>query len=374
MVKEKEVVLFLAMLSSGGAQAVIITLANQFAERGYDVKLLVGTSNGPLKASISDKVKLIDFECRRLVTTIPKLVSYLKTHKPTSIISTQIHSNLTLILAVKLAGVNTKTILRECTTPSQAFKLSNNKKERFIYRVAQYFLKYGDKFIAVSKGVKEDMTMFYQIAASKIEMIYNPIIDKKMYEKAEEQVVHPWIDEDVKILSTLSRIAPSKDIESIINSFASVRKNKNIRLIIIGGFSEEDAYYKKLVQLIKDLNLQDDIYFTGFQINPFKWLKISDLFVFSSLLEGLPGSLVQALALNCKIVSSDCKSGPKEILLDGKFGSIFPVKNNEALTDAIIYELNNNPTKDQAKDIHLQQFMKNKVTDQYLQVIFNQVQ
>jgi glycosyltransferase involved in cell wall biosynthesis len=135
----------------------------------------------------------------------------------------------------------------------------------------------------------------------------------------------------------------------------------------VGETGGDPAYYQSLLTLVQSLNLEQDVNFIGFQKNPFAFLAKSKVFVLSSIYEGLPGVLIQALALGCQLVSTDCQHGPREILDNGKYGKLVPVRNHEAMAKAIIDSING--PNDQSGKKEWSQKFGIKQADEYLKFL-----
>src|SRR5690606_7355967 len=136
---------------------------------------------------------------------------------------------------------------------------------------------------------------------------------------AEELVEHPWAQAgDSPIILGVGRLSAQKDFPTLLRAFSRVRTLRPARLAILG----EGPARTELEELARQLDCEDDVLLPGFQNNPFSWMTSSRVFVLSSLWEGLPGALVQAMACGVPVISTDCNSGPAEILEGGKWGTL----------------------------------------------------
>ncbi len=158
----------------------------------------------------------------------------------------------------------------------------------------------------------------------------------------------------------MGRLSAQKNFTLLIRAFAKVLENRPARLIILG----EGHLREELTQLCADLDISKQVEMPGCESNPYKFMKNADLFVLSSNYEGLPNALVEALACGCPIVSTDCLSGPREILDNGKYGQLVPVGNLDALAEAMQATLINGTRP--AAGQWLDQFREENVVDQYL--------
>ena len=166
-------------------------------------------------------------------------------------------------------------------------------------------------------------------------------------------------------------LKPQKDFPTLIRAFALVRNEMPVRLIILGDIRKPDAelaYRDALHALPRELGIEADVDFPGFVSNPFAFMRRASVFALSSAWEGLANVLIEALACGCPVVSTDCPSGPAEILDGGRFGRLVPVGNPEALAQAILATLNDRPDRDHLtarSDV----FSVEKAIDRYLQLL-----
>jgi glycosyltransferase involved in cell wall biosynthesis len=151
----------------------------------------------------------------------------------------------------------------------------------------------------------------------------------------------------------------------LIKAFNEIKKEfKNATLLILGQGEKE----KELKVLVKELNIENSVKFLGFKDNPYKYLYNSDLFVLSSLWEGLPGALIEALACEVPVVSTNCKSGPKEILDNGKIGELVKIKDVSSLSNAMLKVLRDKDLQSKYKELGLKkvkEFDKDKIIKEY---------
>jgi glycosyltransferase involved in cell wall biosynthesis len=155
-----------------------------------------------------------------------------------------------------------------------------------------------------------------------------------------------------------------KDFGTLVRAFSIVRKTRHCRLVILGEGQERG----KLEVLINELGLQGDVMLPGFVSNPFPWIKKAALFVSSSLTEGCPNSLMQALACNTAVVSTDCVGGSAEILQDGKWGMLVPVGDAETMAEAVLATLSSVHKTDAVRRAN--DFALDKIVAEYLDVLF----
>lgn len=325
----KNIAIYTPTLGGGGAERTAVLLANALVEEGHKVNLLVADlteQKAKLVSELKPEVNLIDLNSSRVLMSIPKLCYWIKKNKPTTIISSQTHANIAVAFAAKLLKFEGKLILREVSTPSINLKKIQGFKLLVLKRLMSWAYTTCSVVVPVSYGVKENLENFLAIKLKNAKVIYDPVINDEIFKLAKEPIAHKWFTKDRKIpvILAVGRLTEAKNYELLIHSFKLVTQKIDANLIILGEGEDRE----KLEKLIEKLSLQNKVDLYGFEQNPFKYMENCDLYVMSSKWEGLPGALIQALALGAKIVSTDCPSGPREILRDGKNG-ILVLKEDE---------------------------------------------
>jgi len=222
-----------------------------------------------------------------------------------------------------------------------------------------------DLIIAVSRGVAKDVADLTGLPESKIQAIWNPIPIEDILTKAEENVNHPWfVVKELPIILGVGRLDYQKDFFTLINAFAIVRQSLKSRLVILG----EGKVRSELEQLVSKLGLEDEVSLPGYIKNPYPYMKNADVFVLSSYYEGLGYVLLEALAVGTPIVSTNCPSGPDEVLEHGKYGRLVGVQDANGLASAILATLSEPPDpqllQKRARDFHL-----DSIVEQYLNAL-----
>jgi glycosyltransferase involved in cell wall biosynthesis len=189
-----------------------------------------------------------------------------------------------------------------------------------------------DHIVAVSAGVAEDTVRIARLPRERISVIRNPVITPDLERLAAEPCPHPWLAPgQPPVILGAGRLQRQKDFPTLIRAFARLQRGRDCRLAILG----EGGSRPKLEALIGQLGLSDRVALLGFQDNPYPYLARARLFVLSSAWEGSPNVLTEAMALGTPVVSTDCPSGPFELLDGGRFGPLVPVGDVEALAAAM---------------------------------------
>ena len=235
-------------------------------------------------------------------------------------------------------------------------------------KIEKYFIKLfypkADAIVAVSRSVSDDFKSYTNINHPSIEVIFNPIINERIIQRANEPNNHPWFNpKTVPVIIAIGRLSEQKNFSLLLQSFAKVLESTKARLIIFG----EGPLRSDLENLVKELNLQDAVLLPGVVANPYNYLNNADLFVLSSNYEGLPNALVEALACGCPVVSTDCQSGPREILDDGKYGILVEPSDVNGLARAILQSLNSENKL--IPSTWLEQFTEDIIVNKYLKLL-----
>jgi glycosyltransferase involved in cell wall biosynthesis len=218
--------------------------------------------------------------------------------------------------------------------------------------------------IAISKGIAEDVAAKTRLAPHRIKTIHNPVFTEDLFDKATAPLEHPWFkDGGPPVILGVGRLTARKDFPTLIRAFAEVRRQRTARLVILG----EGSLRTELATLSRSLGITADVDMPGYVSNPLAWMSRATVFVLSSSCEGLPGVLIEAMATGCNVVSTDCLSGPAEILEYGKYGRLVPVGDYKALAQAILATIDS-PNDPQILRSRAADFSVNKAVDDYLEL------
>lgn len=316
----------------------MLTLTNAFASDGTHVDLVLANAEGPYLKDIESSVRLIDLQSARVLKSLPGLIAYLRRERPVAMLTAMTHANLIAILAIFLSGVNTRLVISERVDLFGLDKTEKFFKRLFIAALMRLSYPRAYRLVAVSKGVASGLLGALKLPAMLVDVIYNPVNLKRIARLSQELPAHPWLsDGGPPVIIAAGRLSVQKDFALLINAFAELRRQTPARLIIIGEGEER----KNLTALIHSLKLETEIALPGFVDNPYAYLRAASVFVLSSRWEGLPNALIEAMACGLPVVSTDCPSGPMEILENGKWGRLVPVGDQHQLAIAISESLHN---------------------------------
>ena len=329
---QRRLAIFLPGLYGGGAERIMLNLAQGLAGRDYAVDLVLARSEGPFLAQVPETVRLVKLDGRRTLTSLPALVRYLRIEQPEAMLSALSYANIITLWARHLAGVPERVVITEHNTFSRNNQHVPSWYSRLLLWLVRRFYPWADGIVAVSKGVADDLACVTGIPHERIKVIYNPVITPELRQKAQAPLDHPWFQPGQSpVVLAVGRLTAQKDFTTLIQAFAQVRGLRQIRLMILGEGEERPA----LEALVRKLDLEQAISLPGFVANPYPYIAHASVFALSSRWEGLPTALIEALYCHTFIVATDCPSGPREILVDGQYGQLVPVGDASALARAI---------------------------------------
>jgi glycosyltransferase involved in cell wall biosynthesis len=331
----RRVALFLPSLNGGGAERVLLALAEGFTARGIAVDLVLAKAVGDYSGEVPASVRVVNLRAGRVLTSLPRLVHYLRAERPAVLLTTMSHANLVGLWARRLAGGTTRVVIREANTLSMASQRGRGRNKLLPLLVRRYY-PWADEIVAVSNGVAEDLSEVSLLPRSKIRVLPNPVITPDLKARAAEPLEDLWLSNGAPpVILGVGRLDRQKDFPTLVRAFAAVRRQREARLIILGEGPERE----RLKSLLRELELSDHARLPGFVSNPFSYMARAAVFVLSSAWEGMPGALIQGMACGAPVVATDCESGPREVLAGGKFGRLVPVGDQAALADAIVATL-----------------------------------
>ncbi len=318
----------------GGAEAITVRLADELAERGHKVEMVMLQSTGPNREKVSPAVRVIDLQVRWLLFAPFALRRYLRSEAPDVLFSVLFQINVFAITArLLLPRSRTKLVGTEQAALSVH---ARNSRRRFSRRLflpaARLTYRFADKIIGCSKGVVRDLQENLGLSSDLFDTIYNPSFSPEFLTARDERPQLSWLeDADRPIIVTVGRLVLQKDHRTLLIAFQKLLQRRTALLVVLG----EGPLRAALEDQARALDIDSRVTFPGYVSNPLAVMKRCDLFVLSSRWEGFPGVLIEALACGLPIVSTRCPAGPDEILDDGAFGELVPVGDAEELSKAM---------------------------------------
>jgi glycosyltransferase involved in cell wall biosynthesis len=260
------------------------------------------------------------------------LVRYLRRERPYVLLADKDRVNRTALAARALARVATRLVLSSGTTISIDLS-TRGAFERWLQRTSMGRLyRYADNVIVTSRGVADDMASYTGLPRPLINVVPSPVIPAAWFEAEPPRPDHPWLQEgQPPVILGVGELCARKDFATLLRGYARVRAQRPCRLIILGRGKLRD----ELRRLATELGVGNDVDFPGFVPDPQRYMAHARVFAFTSRWEGLGFVLIEALAVGTPVVSTDCPSGPREILDEGAYGPLIAVGDEQGLAEAL---------------------------------------
>jgi glycosyltransferase involved in cell wall biosynthesis len=400
----RHIALLLTDLNGGGVQKMTLALAGGLIERGHSVTLVLYSAHGALRSHVPEGVAVrhltrstqiwarlaplladpLGLPCLLRPVIFPKkpppglsylrsLAQYLRHEQPDALISAAPSCNLAAIWAKRLSGASTTILVSEHTAPSKMLAKASTWRVRHLPQVMRRAYQQADVIVAVSHGLGDDLARLTGIPRARIRTIYDPVVGNGLLALAGQPVAHPWFAPgQPSVILSAGRLSAQKDFPTLLRAFARVRQAREARLVILGAATEDaktEVRQGRLLAIATSLGVAADVAFLGFVDNPYAYMARAELFVLSSAWEGFGVVLAEAMACGCPVVSTDCVSGPAEILDGGRYGPLVPVGDDAALAAAILAVLDNPPDPERLRR-RAKRFTADLSVDGYLDALF----
>lgn len=358
----EKITMVLPDFGGGGAERVMVFLANAFVEREIEITFLAGRAEGPCLVDLSPNVRLVDLGVSRFARAVPTLVRHFNRAAPDAVLSALTHANLVTLLAARFARKGPRIVVAEHNSIAMLANAGRGPKQMVKTALLRSLYPRADCITFVSHAMRSEFVELLGLAPERLETVYNPVSVQRLRKLASDGPGHPWLaHKEGKIVIAAGRLTEQKDFPTLLRAFAKVPQS--VRLIIFG----EGPDRANLEALRAELHLQERVSFPGFVANLPAELAASDLFVLSSRWEGLPGVLLEAMALDIPVVATDCPTGPKEILEGGRAGQLVPVGGVEELATAMRSALVQKAACP-GSDV-LARFAPDQIVEQYLSIL-----
>ncbi|MGQ9483908.1 MAG: glycosyltransferase [Desulfosoma sp.] len=324
----------------GGNDKMLVHLARGLSEQGCAVDFITRTKTAPYLDRLPFSVRRIAIDESSRKDRTMSLARYVAENAPDVMLSGK-RSDLEVLKAVRLASTNTRVFFRVGTTLSARYDHRSKLVGWWRLRPLRRLFPQADGILAVSRGVAQDICRLLKVPAEKIHVVPNPVVTQDMLSKTPPRPSHPFYtgSPDIPIVVGMGGLRKAKDFPTLLRAFAIVVHKRPARLLILG----QGHLKEKLMTLSRSLNTAPWTDFPGFVENPYGYLAHAHLFVLSSLWEGSPNVLTEALAMGTPVVATDCPSGPREILQDGRYGCLVPCGDPHAMAQAMLEVLENPP-------------------------------
>lgn len=358
--------IFLSDLRGGGAEKVAVNIANSFVQRGYAVDIVLLSAKGEFIDNLDPKIRVVDLKVQRMRWALISLLRYFRQVRPSAFLACMWPLTVIALWARMLTRTSTRLVVSEHTTWSQSELLQRLSIGWQARTSMHHFFPKADGIVAVSKGAADDLANFASLQRSSISFIYNPIVaNLPSLEYLPPAAPSAWWKGSHRRVLAVGTLKPIKDYHTLLNAFAALRQQIDARLLILG----EGECRAALEAHARRLGIADSVFMPGFVKEPAPYFRHADLHVLSSTGEGFGNVIVEALAEGTPVVSTDCPSGPREILCDGQFGRLVPVGDVDGLAAAMQASLTSKHDR-AALIARALDFSIEKAVDQYEALLF----
>jgi glycosyltransferase involved in cell wall biosynthesis len=357
------IALFLPFLGGRGAQRVLLNLANGFAAAGRPVDLVLAEAKGEFLDRVSPSVRLVDLKSPRgVLRSLPAYRRYLRRERPAVLLTAMDYINVLSVLTRAMSSRRTKLFVSCHNSMIASTRNSPWARDRLLPMAMRLTYRHADGVIAVSGGVADTLAGITRLPRGRIKVIHNPVITPGFEVDAAAPVDHPWFQPgQPPVVLGVGSLTAQKDFGTLLRAFALVRAQRLARLLILG----EGEARATLEKLAVELGVKEDVAMPGWVANPYAYMARAGVFVLSSRWEGFGLVIAEALACGTPVVSTDCPSGPAEILDNGRHGILVPVQDPDALAKAILSTLGQAPDRDALRR-RARDFTLEKVVREYL--------
>ncbi len=336
---KKKISIILPSLENGGAERLHIYLANSWVELGFDVTVVILHNKTNLKKFLNNKINLKILNAKKIKYSLIPLTTFFLINKPDIIVTAMWPLTSITILSKLISFKKSKLITVDHCPYANLYSYHLKINKSLLFKIINFTYKFAFKNIVVSQTIKTEFEKFTKLNSKKIIVINNGIkfnaIDLKKSSSLRQKLFD--ISKDTLCAVSIGNLKPQKNFINLLKAFKVVIRKLKINLYIIGDGEEK----KNLQNYILSNNLNNNVFLLGYKDNVIPYLSNADLFINSSDYDGFPLVLIEALISKIKIVSTDCESGPSEILKNGKYGLLVPIKDHQALASAIIQSFEN---------------------------------
>ncbi len=363
--RSPQLAVFLATSGHSGVDRIMKNLIHELGRRSLTVDLLKIEKHGPYWNVPFPSVRTVRFPTAHVNSAIPHLVRYLRTRRPRALLCDKDRVNRAALIAAKWSRFRGNLVIRVGTTVSKNLERRSPWDRWIQYLSIRHLYPAARALVVPSQGAAEDLRRIGGFPRSFIHVLPSPVVDDSVYREADAPVDHPWFrDPEIPIVLGAGELCARKDFATLIRAFARLRSSMKARLVILGRGRKRES----LLELARTLGVSKDVWFPGFVDNPYAYMKKASVFVLASVCEGSPVVLMEALALGTPVVSTDCPSGPREILKGGELGPLVPVGDPSAMAQAILEVLKNPPEKEKLRAA-AERYSVRRAADAYLRAL-----
>lgn len=319
------------VFSIAGVPLAQLRFARALAKRGHSVDLVIGRIDPAHPMPDSPGVRVLELGKSQVRSMLLPLRRYLVQERPDVVFSAEDHLNVVVLLAAISCGSKARISGSSRVTPFDTYSNRWLSKRWILKQLMRSVMWRANVLTCVSRDMVDQYRTVFRDCPHVA--VYNIVDDPRSREMMAEPVSHPWLDSpDSRVVVAAGRLAPWKGFPDLIRAVARlVEQGRDVRLLILGDGPQR----AELQDMIATLGLHDHVQLMGYVANPLKYFAKARVFVLSSLVEGLPNVLVEAMMCGCTPVSTNCPTGPAEVLEGGRYGFLVPVGDSQAMADAM---------------------------------------
>jgi glycosyltransferase involved in cell wall biosynthesis len=352
-----------ARFTLSGVPLAQIRLAEALSRRGHNVRIIFCYADPSYTLPSLGAISVVVWNIRNMRAALWALARELYIRNPDIIFAAEDHLNIAVSIAALLVGSKVKISASSRVTPFDTYSDFPFSKRWFLKQLSRFTFHRVNLLTCVSTGMVEQYRQVFPRAPHIC--VYNPVVNSYSLERMHDEVAHDWfVEKSGPVLVAAGQLAPWKGFEYLIKSLVLLPAWRSVRLLILGDGPLRD----ELEELIYLCGLRHCVDLVGCVENPLKYFYRSDVFVLSSLVEGMPNVLVEAMMCGCTPVATDCPTGPRELLQGGRFGYLVPTCNPEAMAVAIERALDS-PIPRNLLDEAIAPFEEGRVIDRHFELL-----
>jgi len=351
--------IFFARYGLSGVPIAQMRLAESLAKKGHNVEVIVGHCNKNFYIPETKLYKIKVLNKKRVLRMLPFILKEFFFKKIDLVFSAGDHLNAIVLIAAIVSMTKTRICCSSRVTPYDTYSNYIFSKGWFLKQIMKIVSRRANLLTCVSK----DMVLQYKKIFKKTshKCIYNIIdlsnLKNKMLEPIE---INKFKKTDEKLIIAAGMLEKWKGFDDLIKAFKMLTKKNKVKLLILGDGSQKNY----LLNLVKELNIENLVTFLGNMNNPYKFFFNSDVFALTSHVEGMPNALIEAMVCGCTPVATDCETGPSEIITNDNFGYLVEVKNIQSIFKGLENAIFN-PISKQNLILATKQFSEEQVLHNY---------
>lgn len=355
----RKIAVFLPDLRPGGAERMRLQMTREWLERGIAVEFVLCEAQGELLAQLPKGATVVDLRAARVRSSLLPLMRYLRHGRPGALVAAMWPLTVIAPLAARLTCFGGTVVVSEHEPLGIAYAGQGDLHRLGLRASMALGYRLADVRIGVSSGVADDMAKLASMPRDKVHVVHNPAASREG--RTGQSQLGPMADVQGLLILTVGTLKRVKRHDMLLDAFARIAPATDATLCILG----EGKDRVELEAQVSRLGLQGRVLLPGYASNPNPWYARASLFVLSSDHEGFGNVIVEALEHGIPVVSTDCPSGPREILQGGKYGTLVPVGDVDALAQAMLDALQS--THDHAAlQARAREFAVDKIANEYL--------